>query len=207
MYEFANQDLVSRLKNEVGVLGSKGLERAFLNVDRADFVPGEYKPEAYYDYPLPIGEGQTISQPTTVAFMLEKLDPKPGDTVLDIGAGSGWTTALLASIVGEKGYVLGTEINPALVDMGRDNLRKYGFKHAEIRRAEGGLYVPSGYEPNKILVSASAQGDIPPELTDKLPGGGTLVIPAGNSIYKITKDESGELSQEEFPGFAFVPLM
>lgn len=88
-----------------GVLRTPAIVVAFKRVDRVDFVPEVYQDEAYQDYPLSIGFGQTISQPTTVAFMMELLGPMPGNTVLDIGSGSGWTTALLASLVGNTGHV------------------------------------------------------------------------------------------------------
>lgn len=117
------------------VLKTPDIIDAFKRIDRADFVPEKYRNEAYEDYPLPIGFGQTISQPATVAFMFELLRPKPGDIVLDIGSGSGWTVAMLASIVGNTGYVTGVEIIPELVTFGRKNLRKYPFVNASILSA------------------------------------------------------------------------
>ena len=163
-------------------------------------MAAEYSDEAYGDYPLPIGHGQTISQPYTVAYMLELLQPERGDRVLDVGSGSGWTAALLASIVGPDGRVWGTEIIPELVEFGRANLAKYNFKNATIERAAG-LGLPEHAPYDKILVSAAAD-DVPDSLLDQLAPGGIMVIPIKTSVWKITHTE-----REEHPGFAFVPLI
>lgn len=173
---------------------------AFRAIDRKDFVATEYWDEAYADHPLPIGHGQTISQPYTVAYMLELLRPERGDRVLDVGSGSGWTTALLANIVGPDGRVWGTEIIPELVEFGRANLIKYNFKNATIERAAG-LGLPEHAPYDKILVSASAD-ELPGEFMNQLAPDGTMVIPIKTSVWKITHTE-----REEHPGFAFVPLI
>ena len=108
-----------------GVLKTLSIVRAFKKVDRADFVLPEYLGAAYEDCPLPIGFGQTISQPFTVALMLEWLAPEKGQKILDIGCGSGWTTALLSSIVGKKGRVVGIERISGLAEFAAQNLSKY----------------------------------------------------------------------------------
>lgn len=179
---------------------------AFLNVDRKDFIPFELRDEAYGDYPLPIGLGQTISQPTTVAFMLELLEPKKGDKILDVGSGSGWTTALLSRIAGSTGQVWGVEIIPTLVTMGQNNLRKYRFKNASIVQASQKLGLPEKAPFNKILVSASAS-TLPRGFIDQLKIGGRLVIPVGHTIFKVTKKSETETIRQRFHGFAFVPLV
>lgn len=185
-----------------GVLKSSPVIAAFQTIDRADFVTPEYTDLAYEDMPLPIGEGQTISQPWTVAFMLELLGPKKGDTILDVGSGSGWTTALLAEISGESGQVLGIERIPKLVSFGQKNISKYKFPHAKIIAAN--KFDPSRHGPfDKILVSASAE-HLPEVLVDILGQDGIMVLPIKSSLWKITKNKRGELLQEEFPGFAFV---
>lgn len=196
--------LVGYLKGR-GVLKTKAVIRAFAKVDRAGFVPPEFHDRAYDDEPLPIGFGQTISQPYTVAFMLELLAPKRGENILDVGAGSGWTTALLAAIAGPSGAVRGVEIVPELVAFGKRNLAKYNFQNAEIAQA-GTLSSPSDRAPfDRILVSA-ASDSVPRELVDQLKIGGIMVIPVGRAIWQIRKISSRETAVNKFEGFAFVPL-
>lgn len=147
-------ELIRALINE-GYLKSPNIIEAFRAIDRADFVPAEYRSEAYGNYPLSIGEGQTISQPLTVAFMLEQLDPRPGEKILDIGAGSGWTTALLAHIVSQQsgnnqllvtsssGLVFGIERIPEICEFGKKNLEKYfDESRAKIICGDGTLGLP-----------------------------------------------------------------
>ena len=187
------------------VLKSPHIIDAFKAVDRKYFVPEALKEETYIDYALPIGNGQTISQPSTVAFMLEKLAPQKADRVLDIGSGSGWTTALLCHIVGEEGSVTGLERVSALVEQGEENLSQFDFDHGCIKKAGEKLGVP-GEEFDRILVSAAAD-EIPEELFSQLKVGGILVIPVENSIYKFTKISEEEIKTEEYYGFVFVPLI
>lgn len=194
-------DLVAHLRRS-GVLRSPNLIDAFSRIDRADFIRPEYLPEAYEDYPLPIGYGQTISQPYTVAFMLEALQPQPGDTVLDIGSGSGWTTALIAHCAGS---VTGVERIAELVAFSRRNLERYKFENASIIQAGKALGLP-GQTFDKILVSAAADS-LPETLLEQLKEGGTLVIPIGHSIRLLKKDADGTIREIIFEGFVFVPLV
>lgn len=187
-----------------GVLTSPLLIRSFETVDRKDFVPYALQEEAYEDYPLAIGEGQTISQPYTVAFMLELLALEESDRVLDIGCGSGWTTALLASAVRE-GSVTALERIPSLVHLAERNLAKYRFDNIELRRAGTVLGLP-GHTFDKILVSAAAR-ELPFELVRQLRPGGIMVIPVENSISVVHKLEGERFSRKDFYGFTFVPLI
>ncbi len=199
-----NKELINSLKQS-GVLKTPDIIEAFEAVDRGYFVPDEFSDYKYVDAPLSIGEGQTISQPWTVAFMLELLQPKRGDKILDIGSGSGWSSALLAYIVGESGSVLGLERKDELVDFGSQNLKKMGIKNAKIQKASDVLGVP-GEKFDAILVSASAD-EIPKELFSQLKITARLVIPVKDSIYLFEKVSEDEVVHQEFQGFRFVPLI
>src|SRR3972149_2720436 len=118
--------LIKELMEE-GILKTPSIIDAFEKVDRKDFVPEELKDRAYLNTPLPIGYGQTISQPLTVAFMLELLQPEKGNKILEIGSGSGWQTALLAYIVSGERKVFAAELIPELMAFGRQNVATYGF--------------------------------------------------------------------------------
>jgi len=188
------------------ILRSPEIIDAFSAVDRKYFVPMALWEHSYVDAPLSLGHEQTISQPSTVAFMLEHLHVQNGDSVLDIGSGSGWTTALLCHLVGDKGSVIGLERVDMLVVQGRKNLSTFHVaKHCRIEKSGEKLGFP-GELFDKILVSASAD-EIPEELFLQLKIGGTLVIPIGKSIFKFIKISETEVEKEEFYGFVFVPLI
>ncbi len=191
---------------ENGTLKSPQIIEAFEKIDRKYFIPKAFRDHIYIDRPLPIGKDQTISQPSTVAFMLERLQPQKGDKILDIGSGSGWTTALLCQIVGKEGSVLGLERHDELVKTGQKNLAKFNFgKQCRIEKADEILGKP-GEQYDKILVSASAE-EIPEELFAQLKIGGVLVIPVQNSIFRFKKISDTKVEAEKFPGFVFVPLI
>lgn len=175
-------------------------------MNRREFLPEEARDYENIDAPLPIGYDQTNSQPTTVRLMLEWLDPQKGDKVLDVGSGSGWTTALLAHIVGSKGFIYGVEIIPELVNFGRENVRKSGIRNAEFFQT-GSVYGLPDYAPyDRILVSASAR-HVPDELLAQLKIGGKMVIPVNHDILEITKSASNKQETITHSGFVFVPLI
>ncbi|MCC2631085.1 MAG: hypothetical protein K0S38_894 [Candidatus Paceibacter sp.] len=203
------EELMKHLSDETQVFKNPTIKAAFEAVDRKDFVGEDYKVEAYEDYPLPTLAGQTISQPTTVAFMLELLDVQKGDVVLDIGSGSGWTTALLGHMVGKDGRVIGLEIKPELVEEGQKNIKKYKQLPIEIRQAdkEAGLYKEGPY--NRIIAGAAFadKESAPAELLFQLSPGGVMVLPIGDSIFKYEKAGEEEIYETEYPGFIFVPYV
>ncbi|MDO8664534.1 MAG: endolytic transglycosylase MltG [Candidatus Liptonbacteria bacterium] len=211
------EKLIQGLMKE-GYLKTPGIIDAFRVIDRKDFVLPEYRSEAYGNYPLPIGYGQTISQPLTVAFMLELLDPREGEKILDIGAGSGWTTALLSQIVGSSGGVFSIERIPELCAFAKSNLEKYGFLtggKTQFFCQDATAEIPDGPYDKIIAAAAIAPGspssaasqDIPDEWRRKLKVGGRIVAPIGGSIWRFIKKSEIEWKEEEFSGFAFVPLV
>lgn len=201
----SNAQLIEYLRKS-GALRSGEIMDAFSKIDRIDFVPSAYLAEAYGDYPIALGHAATLSQPSTVAFMLELLEPEAGQKILDIGAGSGWTTALLAHIVGPKGRVYGVEIVPALVVSGNNNIKKYDLPQAAIKETGTKYGLPEEAPYDRILVSAAAEA-LPAELLGQLAVNGRMVIPIKNAVQLIKKGHDGSIHKEEFPGFAFVPLL
>lgn len=186
--------------NNLGVAINPRVAAAFKDINRADFMI-EGDPEE--DMPQKIYANQTISQPYVVAFMLDKLELEPGQKILDLGSGSGWTTALLAHITGEEGFVLGVEIIPELVIFGQNNLKKYSFEQAKIITAKTNIYGAPEYGPyDRILVSAKANEEVIQILLKQLKPDGILVIPIEDRIEKITKGK-----RESYSGFRFVPLV
>ena len=146
-----------------------------------------------------------------VAFMLELLEPKRGDRILDIGAGSGWTTALLSHIVGKEGKVVGLEIIPELAKFGKDNVAKYGFIEKGIAKylcqdATQGYPLEAPYDG--ILLSASLpKKELPRAWREQLTVGGKIVVPIRESIWVFTKKSETEFKEKEYPGFVFVPFV
>ncbi|MFA6973397.1 MAG: protein-L-isoaspartate O-methyltransferase [Parcubacteria group bacterium] len=203
---------MSKLVNDLmtkGYLKSDLVIDAFSEISRMEFVPRELELEAEQDIALPIGFGQTISQPLVVAFMLELLDVQRGHRVLDVGSGSGWTTSLLAYMVGSEGKVIGIERIKELNDFGKKNAEKFGFIKkgiAEFYDGDGSKGCADKAPFDRIMVSAVSY-EIPQELKDQLVIGGKLVMPIRNSIIYLEKKSETEFYKEEFPGFYFVPLV
>lgn len=194
---------------------------AFRKIKRVDFLPQELRDLAELNEALPIGYGQTISQPIVVAFMLEQLQPQLGDKILDIGAGSGWTTAILAEIVSQngrnqKGRVVAIERIPELMEFGKKNVAKYNFIEkgiVEFICSDGSKGYPNivsrpefseGFD--KILASASAE-KLPWPWKEQLKISGRIVTPIDTSIWLFIKKSEDVFEEIEYPGFVFVPLI
>lgn len=204
-----SQDNLIKELIDTGWLKTPQIIKAFSQIKREDFVSEEEKESAYINNALSINYNQTISQPLVVALMIELLSPQSGEKILDIGSGSGWTTALLAYLVKSKGRIIAIDIIPELVKFGQKNVEKYSFVKKGIVQffcADGKL----GYEKeapyDKILISASAF-EVPEELFKQLKIGGKMVLPIAESIVLIKKTSQNDYEKQEFPGFVFVPLV
>lgn len=174
-------------------------------VGRADFLPAQYREYAAADQPLSIGHGQTNSQPRTVENMLRLLDVRPGQKVLDIGAGSGWTTALLAELTGPQGRVIATELVPELAGTAAAAVREHSRPWAEVRQAEQDvLGVPSEAPFDRVLVSAEAQ-TLPRELVAQLAEGGLMVIPVSGRMLRVRRN-ADDSAITTHGAYRFVPL-
>lgn len=182
------------------------VSEAFQQIPRAYFLPPEQRDWAAQDRALPIAEGQSNSQPRTVEAMLRLLQVRSGDRVLDVGSGSGWTTALLGWLVGPKGSVLGLELRHRLVEFGRGNLAGLHRPGVRIEVARPDVLGAPDCAPfDRILVSASAQ-TLPNALVDQLGDDGIMVCPVGNTMIRVRRSPTGvELSQHG--AYRFVPLL
>jgi len=203
-----HRELIDNLIED-GYLKTKRIIEAFKNIDRKNFVPESLEEEAYVNAPLPIGWGQTISQPATVAFMIELLQPEKGDNILDVGAGSGWQTALLGEIVGKKGKVFAMELVEKLAEFGKSNVEKYDFiktGRVEFIHGDAEKGLPEKAPFDRIIAAASAKM-IPEAWKKQLKVGGHLVAPVGSSVLLLVKKSENEFEKLENPGFAFVPFI
>ncbi|MBI4565467.1 MAG: protein-L-isoaspartate(D-aspartate) O-methyltransferase [Planctomycetes bacterium] len=180
--------------------------RALRKTPRPEFVPPDQRHRAFDDGPLPIGYGQTISQPYIVALMTELAAVKPGDRVLEIGTGSGYQAAVLAECGAE---VYSIEIIPELAKEARERLDRLGYSKVRTKAADGYEGWPEAAPFQAILITAAA-GHVPPPLLDQLADGGRLVAPIGEpffgqTLFRIRKNGS-ELIQEDHGGVRFVPM-
>jgi len=181
---------------------------AMKKVRREAFVPETEAALAYVNAPLPIGSGQTISQPFIVAIMTELLDIAPEQTVLEIGTGSGYQAAILAELARQ---VWSVEVVPELAEGARAALAKEGYRNVEVRCSDGALGWPEHAPFDAIIVTAAA-ASIPPALLAQLKPGGRMIVPVGaafetQSLTLIEKSAAGEIKQHEVMAVAFVPLV
>jgi len=198
---------------EAGYLKTPAIIEAFKKIDRLDFIPEEQKSEAYVNAPLSIGFGQTISQPLTVAFMIELIEPKIGEKILEIGSGSGWQTALLCELVKEEtgtGKIIALEIIKELKETTEKNIAKYDSgenKIAEIILTDGSKGYKKEAPYDKIIAAAASVEDVPLFWKRQLKIGGRIVAPVDDKIVVIDKIGKAKYERKEYFGFSFVPLV
>ncbi len=180
---------------------------AMASVPREEFVPRQLRQLAYENSPLPIGEGQTISQPFIVALMTDLLCPESDDVMLEIGAGSGYQAAVLSRLI-RKLYTI--EVVPALAEQADRLLKRLGYDNVEIRQGDGYLGWPEHAPYDGIIVTAAAD-HVPPPLREQLKPGGRLVIPVGRphgpqELLLVTREQDGSFSSRSILPVAFVPF-
>ncbi len=182
--------------------------RAMRTVPRHEFVPERYRDRAYGDHPLPIGYGQTISQPYIVAYMTEIIQPRPGMKVLEVGTGSGYQAAILAE-TGCEVYTI--EIFRALATSAQERLQRLGYRSVKVRHGDGHFGWPEAAPFDAIVVTAAA-GYVPPDLIGQLKPGGRMVIPVGSvygvqNLILVEKDRDGKTYTRNLLPVRFVPML
>ena len=202
-FSLARSELVDHLRREIK---DERVLAAMTRVPRELFVPSSYWHAAYEDRPLPIGQGQTISQPLIVAMMTEALELEGEENVLEVGTGSGYQAAILAELAK---WVVTVERHPELAQKASENLQKLGYTNVEVHLAEAKLGWQHKAPYNAIVVSAGAP-TVPKELLDQLAVGGRLIIPVGTrheqSLLKVTKKEH-DTAIQDLGACRWVPLI
>jgi protein-L-isoaspartate(D-aspartate) O-methyltransferase len=189
-------------------IGEKHILDAFREVPREAFISDEYAHLAYGDHPLPIEAGQTISQPYIVALTIQAAAIKPGDRVLEVGAGSGYAAAVISRIASK---VIGIERQHDLVAVARERMQRLGYDNVEIIEGDGTRGCPE-HAPFDAIVAAASGSHVPGTFVEQLKDGGRIVMPIGDpgwvqELVKVTKGEGGRLIQENLGGVRFVPLI
>jgi protein-L-isoaspartate(D-aspartate) O-methyltransferase len=185
-------------------IGDERVLAAMRRVPRHEFVPDELRDHAYEDRPLPIGHGQTISQPFIVAFMSEQLELDGSERVLEIGTGSGYQAAVLAELARE---VYTIEIVEPLAEQARADLKRLGFGDVQVRAGDGYRGWPE-QAPFDAIIGTAAPAEVPQPLVDQLAVGGRMILPLGRwyqELVLITRDERG-VHERRLLGVRFVPM-
>ena len=206
-YATEREAMVERHLKRRGIT-EKPIIDAFLAVPREEFVAPEYAHLAYGDHPLPIEAGQTISQPYIVALMIEAAGIKPGDSVLEVGAGSGYAAAVMSRIVGQ---VIGIERQHELVEIARKRLERLGYANVTLVEGDGTKGWPEE-EPYDAILAAASGSHVPAAFVEQLAPGGCIVMPIGDpgavqELVKVTKSADGALNQIGLGAVRFVPLI
>ncbi len=206
-YHIARKKMVETQLVGRGIKDEKVIA-AMLSVPRHFFVDEALALQAYSDSPLPIGDGQTISQPYIVAYMAEALKLKTGDRVLEIGSGSGYQTAILATLAAE---IYAVERLASIYEKGRQNLARLNFKNIHLKLADGTIGWPE-HGPFAAIVVAAGGPKIPKPLIEQLAPDGRLIIPVGTTPHNqkltlLVKDQDGTITQQQLTDCRFVPLL
>lgn len=206
--EQQNERLVNHLV-EVGALKTPRIIEAFRKTPRHNFVREDYLKHAYDDIPLPTMKGQTISQPYTVAIMTEALGPRPGEKILEIGAGSGYQAALLARCVEPKGEVITVELESDLVKFAKKNIKKLGIKNVRVICGDGKKGFKKEAPYDKCMITAACN-EVPKPVIEQIKVGGRIVAPVNNFLGQkmmvIDKISEKEFKKKNLGSFVFVPL-
>ncbi|PIO00603.1 protein-L-isoaspartate O-methyltransferase [archaeon CG10_big_fil_rev_8_21_14_0_10_43_11] len=189
-----------------GAIRTKRVKTAFERVDRKKFVPPAYKDFAYLDTPVPISFDQTISAPHIVAVMTEYLRVKPGNTILEVGAGSGYQSAILLHLLKGKGNLYALERIKELAKMARKNLTTQPYQNVSVITGDGSKGLEKHAPFDRIIVCASAK-KVPPKLIQQLAVGGILVMPLGNELKVYTKHAKKDIHEKTVGFVSFVPLV
>lgn len=191
---------------DLGYLKSESVIKAFRKVPREEFVLPQHRDNAYANEPLPILEGQTISQPLTVAAMTEALSAESGQKILEVGSGSGYQAAILAELAGKSGKVITLERLEPLLKLAKRNLQRCGYAGVVVILSDGSEGYQQEAPYDRIIVTASAP-HVPEPLLEQLKEGGKLVIPVKDELLLIEKLREKEFKKTFLGYYAFVPLV
>ncbi len=207
-YQSKIDELIRIMKNS-GYLNDNKVELAIRKCPRHEFVPKDFLDIAYENIPIPLMKNQTISQPIVVSKMTEWLNVSDGQKILEVGSGSGWQSAILSFLVGEKGKIFSIDRHPKLVEFAKNNLSKLGIRNVDVILSDGGLGFSKESPFDRIIVTAACK-KVPLPLLEQLSIDGLLIAPVGEyfqSLIVYKKTSKGIIEIKNQPGYAFVPLL